>query len=418
MTIDFVNGISRKKKKDMGSQPTKAKGNIVSTQLTQSKGKAKDKDNEEEYDETNLENLIIIWYDENPIDPRLQSLNTVVRSFTDGDKCLGYIKSIKNEFIFLIIGQVLLARPFLDLKREYKQIESIYVLCLRQPEQRDPWKDTKLFTDLSSLIDCLENDINFSKKQSVRIRPLNREKDLDFVWHFLFLQLLFQMDSPRNSQKELFFNQLKDFYQNDQNEVKLISAFQRNYRPNKALWWLTRQHKFLTDTLNKALRVKDYEFLCHYRFYLKDLFFQMNQFQLNDPLIVYRTQKVNLKSISKLPIGTLVLIETFFFTTIDYPEKTSDTIFEIHIQEQTSHPFAQINEHGDILFYPMSVFRLERLTNESVVLTLDQRLDVQVEQLIQNSIEKYSLEPTNPVKMGLTLWKLKIGTIKQVFSFL
>ena len=49
----------------------------------------------------------------------------------------------------------------------------------------------------------------------------------------------------------------------------------------------------------------------------------------------------------------------------------------------------------------MSVFRLERLTNESVVLTLD----IQVEQLIQNSIQKYSLEPTSPIKIGLALWK-------------
>ena len=394
----------------MGSQPTKANQNVQQQE--------KDNEKQEEIEILNYEDFVIVWYDEDPIDCRLESLNTVTASFTDQQQCFAYIKSIRNEIIFLVIGRVRLARQFQLLKRECQEIESIYVLCLRQPEDRQAWKDTKLFNDFDSLLIELEHDLQVSKNELVQMRPIQQRDDLDFVWHFLFFDLLFRIESQKAPEKELFFNELKLFYENNADELKYLLAFQRNYQSTKAFWWLTRQHTFLNQTLNKACRVKDYQFLSKFRFYLKDLYFDMNRLQkqveiTNHPLIVYRSQHINLKQIHKLALGNLIVVQTFLFTTVDCP-RTDGTIIEIHIQHLTSHPFASMNEKGDFVFYPMTVFRLQQIRSKSLVFVLDQQVDEQVQTLIQNSIDKYSLEPENPIKMGLTLWKLNIGNIKQV----
>ena len=41
-------------------------------------------------------------------------------------------------------------------------------------------------------------------------------------------------------------------YQADEKEVKIIDAFQRNYRSQNAIWWLTRDHKFLSQKEREA----------------------------------------------------------------------------------------------------------------------------------------------------------------------
>ena len=393
--------------KSMNSHPTKASLSLVQNR------KLKEKDKTVDEDEINFEDFVIIWLDDDSIDCRLKSLNTVTRSFTDPNKCIAYIKTIKREFIFLIVGRLTLAKPFLHLKHECRQLKSIYVLSLRQPELIDQRKDAKLFVDIPSLIENLEIDL----RQTIKFRSLKEKEDLGFVWHYLFFKLLREIDPPLHIEKENFFEKLKHFYRNDEKQIKLIDDFQRNYSSQNALRWLRREHKFLSQTLNKAFRIKDYAFLLHYRFYLKDLCDQMMEFKsetTSKKLIVYQIQqKFRFKEMNKLSNGSLILFKTFLFTTSAYPQ-TNDTVIEFHIHEHTSHPFAPLNENGDLVFYPMSVFRLDFSKEKFLRLIMDEQTDLKMNQMVNNGIQTYSLEPHNPIKMGLALWKFNIGTIQQV----
>ena len=407
----------------MGSQPNKAAAPLLLHQnendqrkLNKEEFNELEQDNEDVTDEINFEDFIIVWLDENPIDSLLTSLNTVCRSFTDFDECFRYIKSIKFEFIFLIVGNIKLGRRVVPLKDQFRQLKSISILCTRQPELTNQWKGIKIFTDIESLIENLEIDLELTKNEMVRMRPIKSTEDLSFVWHCLFFQFLNDLDPPSAANKQRLFEQLKQFYKNDEQEKKIIEAFQRNYRSQYSLWWLTKKHKFLSRTLNKALRIKNYHFLCAYRFYLKDLYFQMTELKSkvsSMKLIVYRTQQISIKEIRKLPLGTLIVVETFLFTTVDYP-KSDETIVEIHINDKTSHPYARLNERGDLVFFPMSVFRLDHLKEKFILLVMDQKTDREANQIINDAVKKYSLDVHSPTKMGLALWKLNIGTIQQV----
>ena len=77
---------------------------------------------------------MIVCFNENPIHPLLISLNTVCRLFTDLDECIQYIRSMKFEFIFLVVRNIKLGRRIVSLKDEYLQLKSIYILGTRQPE--------------------------------------------------------------------------------------------------------------------------------------------------------------------------------------------------------------------------------------------------------------------------------------------
>ncbi len=84
----------------MGSHPTKTNSSVVENNqinLTEEEDKTIDEDDE---NEKNLKDFVIIWFDNDPVDRRLKSLSTVTQSFTDSEKCVTYIKSIKREFFF------------------------------------------------------------------------------------------------------------------------------------------------------------------------------------------------------------------------------------------------------------------------------------------------------------------------------
>lgn len=58
-----------------------------------------------------------------------------------------------------------------------------------------------------------KNYLKLSDNVLIQIRQNNKDKDkdIDFVWFYLFLQLILQTEFPRNSQNEMFCNQLERF---------------------------------------------------------------------------------------------------------------------------------------------------------------------------------------------------------------
>jgi hypothetical protein len=49
---------------------------------------------------------------------------------------------------------------------------------------------------------------------------------------------------------------LKTYYDCKETDLKVLEEFERDYQPNKAIWWYTRE-TILYRLLNKGLRVKE-----------------------------------------------------------------------------------------------------------------------------------------------------------------
>ena len=124
-------------------------------------------------------------------------------------------------------------------------------------------------------------------------------------------------------------------------------------------------------------------------------------------------QQISIKEISKLSLGTLIPIETFLFTAVDYPG-SDETIVKIQVNDKTSHPHARLNERGDLVLYPMRVLRLDHFKEKFIVVAMDQQINRKVNQIINDAVKNYSLDAHSPTKMGLALWKLNIDTVQQV----
>jgi hypothetical protein len=67
-----------------------------------------------EKERDNLEDLIVIWLDEDSqsfnTQTRLRCIINFLKIFTDIDRCLEYIQSVSNEYLFIIISGQLSVR--------------------------------------------------------------------------------------------------------------------------------------------------------------------------------------------------------------------------------------------------------------------------------------------------------------------
>ncbi|CAF3840717.1 unnamed protein product [Rotaria sp. Silwood1] len=95
----------------------------------------------------------------------------------------------------------------------------------------------------------------------------------------LFLHILLHLEV--DNAKQDMFDVCHRQYDGNEYKLKNIEEFERNYTVDKVIQWYTCD-TFLYRILNKALRIEDINMLFTLRYYIKDLFFQLKQFNEND----------------------------------------------------------------------------------------------------------------------------------------
>jgi hypothetical protein len=138
-----------------------------------------------------------------------------------------------------------------------------------------------------------------------------------FLHSQLLIDCLIRMKSTSTDKNELV-SFCKVQYKRNKNELKNIQEFERDYSANSALRWYTRP-SFLYQVLNKALRTQNIDLLFLFRFFIRDLEQQLEQYQCSIHIRIYRGQFMShdeLKSLQSA-IGEFISINSFFSTTID-----------------------------------------------------------------------------------------------------
>jgi tetratricopeptide (TPR) repeat protein len=216
-------------------------------------------------------------------------------------------------------------------------------------------------------------------------------------------------------QKELIamcYEQIPD----NQNELRMLSDFERKYSSDRALWWYI-QESFLYKILNYSLESQDIRNLFLFRKILRDINNQMQQHRCSTPLHVYRSQLMPMELLSKWisSVGQCVVINSFLSATISHEvavtylnsnqvskEDCERVLLEIDADPRIigSKPFVQVgtlNYSGDeneVIFMFGSIFLINNITcgNDglyTIEMTLYSDNDHEFKQIFDDMKKKY-----------------------------
>ncbi len=186
-----------------------------------------------------------------------------------------------------------------------------------------------------------------------------------FMWFQLFIEVLLRMHHKSTDRKELI-DICKKSYKGNHEEMTIINEFEKNYKPENAIWWYTRESCFYR-MLNKALRVQDFDMLFALRFFITDIAKQIGSeyekfIRTSDTrniIRVYRGQVIGSDELElmKKSIGKFLSMNSFLSTSLNrstalhfarmttVTDGTQRIIFEIEIDPRLQNKaFAHITQ--------------------------------------------------------------------------
>ncbi|CAF3746194.1 unnamed protein product [Rotaria sp. Silwood1] len=356
--------------------------------------------------DNNLETYSLIWLDsavkesKDYIDAqqRLRKLINHLKAFDDIVQCESYIRSIPEEDRIIFIVNNRLGQEIVPRIHSLRQIFSIYIYYPNNKRNND-W--TKKFSkiksvcaQLNALVDQILSDQTKRSRNKVdeflTINIFNttshEEKSTtglngQFVHSQLLIDRLLGM-KPKETDKNELINLCKKFYKDNPSELAIIHEFEKDYLPDRALWWYTRE-SFLYRLLNKALRMQDIDLLFLFRFFIRDIYKQLEKLQYSTPIHVYRGQIISNDELQTLKssIDQFISMNSFLSTSLDrrlalsflnsstLSDNLQRILFEIDLDPTLTgiKPFANITSNSfftdeqEVLIMLGSIFRLVKI---------------------------------------------------------
>ena len=366
---------------------------------------------------------------ENELDnAKLHLVVSTVITFTNYNDCIAYINSIRVEKIFLIVSVI---ESFLDSIRNLPQVEKIYIL---HPSFLDAENDTttssNTFYDIDNLCKQLKIDVELCELDLIAITtsapiPTDgttsanlKKQEASFLYAQLMREILYRLKFENNAKND-FINFCRSHYTDNNEQSRMIDDFEANYRPQKALLWITRQG-FIWRVLQRAQRTFEIDIRYKLGFIVKHAHTQLTIFQENNSfmaenlLVAYRGKTMfseKFDVLIKNNSGGLLSFGNFFTAhinkelEIDFVRHRQAALpnaigilFEIYVNptmRSARSPFASLDkvyadeniENNGILFGMSSVFRIDSIEESafniwSVKLTLIADEDPQLLRLV------------------------------------
>jgi tetratricopeptide (TPR) repeat protein len=264
-----------------------------------------------------------------------------------------------------------------------------------------------------------------------------------FMWFQLFIEVLLRMHHKSSDRKELI-DICKNSYKGNYEEMGIIDEFEKDYKPENAIWWYTHESCFYR-MMNKALRVQDFDMLFALRFFITDIAKQIKSeyekfIRTSDTrniIQVYRGQVIGNDELElmKNNIGEFLSMNSFLSTSHDrstalrFAQLTplSDgiqrIIFQIEIDPRLqTKAFSNITQisyfknEDEVLIMLGALFRIENITEDKkdrvwvARVTLSSEDDYQLKETFAHMKEKIGDE-TDLDSLGKILFEM--GEYKQ-----
>ena len=224
-----------------------------------------------------VQNVLLVWVDatidESNEDSKhtLQQLRAVVNEvtlFQQAADCVQFLETVKNEKA-LVITSGSLGQDLIQQIHHMTQIDVIYIFC-GNPARHEPWaaKWSKVkgvynldqtYMRRTSTVQS-NNPMKIwhrlvSFNQMMRRCPpddLNRLEP-SFMYTQIFKRILLEMKHEDHERQAIVKICRKNHEQVTLLNWQIVEEFRRDYRPDKAIWWYTREC-FTYQMLNRALR--------------------------------------------------------------------------------------------------------------------------------------------------------------------
>ncbi|CAF2958422.1 unnamed protein product [Rotaria sp. Silwood2] len=262
-----------------------------------------------------------------------------------------------------------------------------------------------------------------------------------FVFSQVLIDCLLRMESNKRDIDELIAR-CETEYRGNNTELNRLREFQKDYSYDKALSWYTRE-SFFYRTLNKALRCQDIDMMFLYRSCITDIYRQLQRYQSNIPLHVYRSQLMTKNELEDLKqsIGEFISVNSFLSTSMkrsiavflagDTTEQTymERVFFEIDADPKIaiSQPFADIStlsdfDESEVLFMVGSIFRLNSISCKAdqvwiIRMTLCSGDEHDFKDVLAHMKKQNGSGPTNLRTFGKVLWEMgKLGLAEKYYN--
>ncbi|CAF1046281.1 unnamed protein product [Didymodactylos carnosus] len=180
--------------------------------------------------------LILLDFDSNKMDynvilNKLRSIVNYIQIFDQSDECVDYVKSVKNEKIFIIVSDML-AEQLIDRVHNEPQLDSIYVFC----SDSTAIVEHELWTKQYGKVRNVYNDIDPLCKQMKRDTKVCSN---DFMGHASFdpnINIarggIFNNQEPSFMYLQLIKEILIDMEHMEENKQEFIEFCREQYKDN------------------------------------------------------------------------------------------------------------------------------------------------------------------------------------------
>ncbi|CAF3766961.1 unnamed protein product [Rotaria sp. Silwood1] len=408
--------------------------------------------------------LIVIWYfNETNEKSEFQDINdgqfVDMKFFSNVDECIDFVTSHSNKHkkFLVVMSDYSVSEVVVTVLNEFPQLMSVFLLWNEREEEnynsmqhrwiKECTKNQLSIKDQSNATaDAAATSTSvltiFNRHEQSFTSDLRSENG-NFLWFQLFIEILLRMTFNRQETKTQLIEYFKNAYQTDPPEILKIEKLEKEYSPEDAIRWYTKD-MCLYRQLNESLRLKKVELLIEFSWFISDLYKQLNQESVSqkanatdEPIAtVYRGQLISRKEFERIQnsVGSFLSVNSFFSTTEDrnvasffagnvYSAEVDliSLLFEIKTDRRVKNlkPYANISHYTlfpaekEILFMLGTVFRIVSLkfNNEDNNLVLSLEIcsedDRDYQQMFEH--EKHELVGENPTYYNLAELMYRVG---------
>ena len=361
-----------------------------------------------------LQNHSIIWIDSHIGDTNsircqhtLEQLSTLVNdvpAFQDVAACLRFLDGVFDEQLF-IISSSSFAQDLVPMIHPMHNVYGIFIFSTGKAQHelriKEYDKVKGVYTEIDPLRKAIRQSIKQCNQDSISVSLLGSSiNDAECFnlapcgqlgWSYLytkfFKEILAEMKHDEQGLKDLS-NYYRQVTANFPSQAELIDQFERDYSPDKAVWWYTKED-FAYQIVNRSLRLLEADILVNISFFVDDLHQQIKELhrkQLGQyrgqKLTLYRGQVFRTFDIHnfKRTIGGLLSFNSLLSASkvrdislrlAERASSSKDTVGVLFVMTidpaMISTPFAdisqidQFNGDAEMLFSLQSVFRVDDL---------------------------------------------------------
>ena len=349
---------------------------------------------------------------------RLRDILQQVHLFTCADECVDFMADIDQQRVLFVISESLALQIITHIS-SISSLYRIYIITEKSNKNLQEWINTcNKIEGIYSDIQCVYRELfRTGKKCHPNLIPftiVNWLEDVTninldivepcFMYIDIFKNIFLTMNFDEQSIKQFasFCRETFPFHPSSQ---KMIDEFERDYRPDSAVWWYTRP-SFIYQILNQALRLLEADIIVTMGFYIADLHKQLAELYESQrghywyhPFTVYRGQKLSRADFEKLLKAENGLISFNSFLSMSMCREVSTAFAQAITDSPDSHGilfiltvdpmidstvYASIRDHSyfseeeEMLFSMNTVFRISSVTKS---VSCDRVCEVQLTQI-------------------------------------